>query len=76
MDKIEHEGMGTCARIEISQDAHTADQKIQWFLKLHRTYKLLWEAYFQLSFFPSFYSGSHLQISRFSPPKSGVEIRN
>ena len=26
-DKIEHEGMGTCARIEISQDVDNADQK-------------------------------------------------
>ena len=26
-DKIEHEEMGTCARIEISQDADNADQK-------------------------------------------------
>ena len=37
MDKIEHEGMGTCARIEISQDADNADQKVKWFLKVHKT---------------------------------------
>ena len=32
--------MGTCARIEISYDADNADQKVKWFLKVHR------EAYF------------------------------
>ena len=26
MNKIEHEGIGTCARIEINQDADNADQ--------------------------------------------------
>ena len=46
MNKIEHEGMGTCARIDISQDADNTDQKVKWFLKIHKTYKLLWEAYF------------------------------
>ena len=45
-DKVEHEGMGTCARIEISGDANNADQKVKCFLKVHKTYKLLWEAYF------------------------------
>ena len=49
----------TCVRIEIGQDA---DQKVKWFLKFHKTYKLLGKAYFQLSFFPSFYSGSHFTI--------------
>ena len=37
MNKIEYEGIGTCARIEISQDAHNADQKVKWFLKVHIT---------------------------------------
>ena len=46
MNKIEHEGMGTCARIDISQDADNTDQKVKWFLKVHKTYKFLWEAYF------------------------------
>ena len=27
IDKVEHEGMGNCARIEISQDAENAHQK-------------------------------------------------
>ena len=49
-DKIEHEEVGTCAGIEISQDKDNADQKVKWFLKVHETYKLLWEAYFRLSF--------------------------
>ena len=41
-----HEKLGTCARIKISQDADDADQKVKWCLKVHKTYKLLWEAYF------------------------------
>ena len=49
--QIEHEGLGTCARIAISQDANNADQKIKWFLKVYKACKLLWKAYFQLSFF-------------------------
>ena len=58
MDKIQHEG--TCAGIEISQDADNADQKVKWFPKVHKTYKYLRGAYFQLSVFPSFYSWSHV----------------
>ena len=46
IDKIEHEGVGTCARIEISQDEDNPDQNVKCFLKVHKTYKLLWEAYF------------------------------
>ena len=68
MNKIEYEGIGTCAKIEISQDADNADQKVKWFLKFHKAYKLLWGAYFQFSFFPSFYSGSHFtDFSIFTP---------
>ena len=66
MNKIEYEEIGTCARIEISQDADNADQKVKPFLKIHKTYKLLWEAYFQYSSFPRFYAGSH--ITNFSIP--------
>ena len=40
MNKIEHEGMGTCARTEIGQDADDANQKIKWFLKVHKTCKI------------------------------------
>ena len=29
MNKVGHEGIGTCARIEISQDADNADQKVK-----------------------------------------------
>ena len=29
MDKIEHEGIGTCTKIEISQDTDNADQKVK-----------------------------------------------
>ena len=38
MDKIEYERIGTCARIEISQDEDDPDQKVKWFLKVHKTY--------------------------------------
>ena len=44
MNKIEYEGIGTCAGIKISPDADNADQKVKWFLKVHKTDKLLWEA--------------------------------
>ena len=53
IDKIEHEGIGTCAIIKICEDA---DQKRKWFLKVHKAYKLL---RFKLSFFRSFYPCSH-----------------
>ena len=46
IDENEHELISTCAGIEISQDADNVDQKVKWFPKVHKTYKLLWEAYF------------------------------
>ena len=71
MNKIEYEGIGICARVEITQGADNADQKQKWFLKVHKIYKLLWEAYLQFSFFPSFYSGSHfINSSIFNPPEN------
>ena len=45
-DKIEHEQIGTRTGIEMSQDPDSADQKVKWCLKVHKTYKLLCEAYF------------------------------
>ena len=39
MNKIEHEGICTCATIKISQDAGNADQKVKWFVKIHKAYK-------------------------------------
>ena len=68
MNKIDYEGIGTCPRIEISQDADNADQNVKWFLKVHETYKLLWEAYFQFSFSQVFIQVHVLQIFRFSLP--------
>ena len=67
-DTTEHKWISTCARIDISQDTDNADQKVKWFLKVRKTYKFLWEASFQLSFSPSFYSGSQFTMFRFSPP--------
>ena len=32
--------MGTNASIEIGQDADNADQKVKWFMKVHKTYRL------------------------------------
>ena len=51
---IEHEGTGTCAGIEITQDADNADQKVRRFPKAQKTYKLLWKAHFCLSFLITF----------------------
>ena len=73
MNKIEHEGIGAFARTEISQDENNADQKVEYSLKL------LWEAYFQLSFFLcQYFIHVHiLQIFRFSPSlKMRVKLRN
>ena len=41
MNKTEHEGIGTCARTEVSQDADNTDQKVKWCLKVRKIYKLL-----------------------------------
>ena len=77
MNKIGYEGKGTCARTEISQDADNGEQKVKWFLKVYKAYKLLWEAYFQFSFPASFYSGSHFtNFSIFTPLKLRVKLRN
>ena len=47
MDKIVHEETGgTYAEIEISKHADNTDQKIKLFSEVHKTEKLLWEAYF------------------------------
>ena len=40
-EKIKHDKIGTCAGIEISQDADNADQKVKWFLKAHKACKRL-----------------------------------
>ena len=65
MSKIEHEGINTCARIEISQDAGNADQKVKLFLKVQKMYKLLWEAYFS-NFCSQVFTHVHiLQIFRY-----------
>ena len=47
IDKIEREEIGNYVRIEVSQDADNTDQKVKWFPKAHKAYKLLWEVYFQ-----------------------------
>ena len=45
MDKIEDEELGTCAGIEICQDADNVDQKVKYFSKFHKTPNLLCETY-------------------------------
>ena len=75
-DKIEHDGIGTYTRIEISQNVDNANQKVKWFPKGHKAHKLLWKACFQI-FFPSFYSGSHLtNFSIFTPMKMQIKLAN
>ena len=68
--KIEHEEIGKCAGIEISQDANNADQKVKSFPKVHKTYKLLREAYFSDYLSPSFYSHSYLKFFDFHLPEN------
>ena len=45
IDKNKHEGMGTRCKNKINQDADNPDRKVEWFLKVHKRYELLWEAY-------------------------------
>ena len=40
IDKIEHDEKHICGRIEINQDAVNADEKVKWFQKVHKAYKL------------------------------------
>ena len=68
IDKIEHEGMGACARTEISQDADNAGKKVKWFLEVHKTYKPLWEAHSSDYFSQVLIHVHILQIFLFSPP--------
>ena len=53
------------------QDADMVDQKVKWFVNIHKIYKHLWETYLQLSFLPIFIHVHVLQIFRFSPPENG-----
>ena len=75
-DKVEHKGIGTCARIEMSKDADTAEQKVKWFLKVHKIYKLLWEAYFQFSFLFTFTFYKFFDFHPPPPPEMRVTLRN
>ena len=43
-----------CAGTEISYDADNADQKLEWFLEVHKTYTHLMGIIFLISFFPKF----------------------
>ena len=66
--EIVHKGISSCARIEIRKDADNADQKVKWFLKVHKTYKHLWEAYLQFPCSQVFIQVHILQNFRFSSP--------
>ena len=68
MNRIEHEGIGSCARTEISQDADNTDQKVKWILKVDKTYKLLWEAYFKFSFPKFLFRFAFYKFFDFHPP--------
>ena len=67
MNKIEYEGIGTCARIEISQVADNADQKVKRFLKVHKYTNFCWKHIFNFPFFRVFIQVHILQVFRFSP---------
>ena len=70
MNKIKHEGIGTCTRIEISQDADNADQKVKCFLKGHKHTDFCRKHIFNF-LFPKFIFQVHiLQIFQFSPPEN------
>ena len=44
MDKIEYKDIGTsCAETKTSQGVDNANQKVKWFPKVHKPYKLLWK---------------------------------
>ena len=67
-NKIEHEGIGACARIEISQDADNADQKVKCFLKVHKHTNFCGKHIFNFLFSQVFIQVHILQILRFLPP--------
>ena len=67
-DKIEHEGMGICARIEISQYTDNADQKVKRFLKLQKHTNFCERNIFNYLFSQVFTQVHILQTFRFSPP--------
>ena len=56
--------MGTYARIEISQDTDNADLKVKKSLKVRKTYKLLWETYFNYLLSQAFIHIHVLQIEK------------
>ena len=70
MNKIEHEGMGTCARIEISQNADNADQKVKWFLEVHKHTNFCAKPIFNCLFRQVFILIHILEIFRFSITRS------
>ena len=64
--KIEHEEIGSCAGIEISQDADHADQKIKWFPKVHK-HTFVGSIFFNYLFSQVFIKVHILHIFQFSP---------
>ena len=50
IDKLNMKRWVHVQETETSQDANNADQKVKWFLKVHKTYRLLWEACFNFLF--------------------------
>ena len=68
-EKIEHEEIGTCAAIEISQDADNIDQKVKWFTKINKKVQTFVGSISLIIFFSQVFSHFHiLQTFRFSPP--------
>ena len=69
MNKIEHEGMRICARIDKSQDADNTDQKVKWFLKVHRNIQTFVGSIFLILFFPKFlFTFTCYKFFDFQPP--------
>ena len=73
INKVEHEGIATCARTEIDQDADNMDQKVKWFLKVMKQTNFCGELIVNF-FCQVFYSGSH--FTKFSILKMRVKLRN
>ena len=67
MNKIKYEGIDACARIEISEDAANADQKVKWFLKFHKTRNFCGKHIFSFLLSQVSIQVQILQIFRFSP---------
>ena len=70
INKIEHEGMGTCGRIEVSQEAENADQKVKWFLKVHKNRNFCGKHVFSYLFSNFIFRFTFKKFVDFHPPEN------